>query len=94
MRQTIRYANAMVLVYAALIAAPALGMETAPTQIAAASCTSHYSICVTRCRRDVPQDKACPTDHCVPKLSECKASGCWQEGPRYGGQLSCNLKRG
>jgi len=95
MRQILRYWSAILLVYAALAAVPALGMESGTSQIvAAASCSSHYTTCVMRCHRDAPQDKACPSDHCVPKLSECKANGCWQEGRRYGGQLACNLRRG
>jgi len=94
MRQIARYVSAALLVYAAQIAAPALGADGETFQVAAASCTSHYNTCVTRCRRDVPQDKACPSDHCVPKLSECKASGCWQEGQRYGGHQFCDLKPG
>lgn len=94
MQSIMRYASALCVVYAALIAAPALGMDKTAIQVAAAgSCTSTYNTCVARCRRDVPHDKACPSDHCAPKLTTCRSSGCWQEGQRYGGQLTCNLKR-
>jgi len=93
MRLTMRYVSAMFLVYAALSAVPALGTENGTMVMAAASCTGTYRQCVARCRRDVPQDKACPSDHCAPKLGTCKSSGCWQEGARYGGGLTCNLTR-
>lgn len=95
MRLVMEYGRAMILVYAALAAAPVLGAqkEAGLIQLAAGSCTSTYNTCVARCRRDVPHDKACPSDHCAPKLATCKSDGCWQEGQRYGGGLTCNLKR-
>ena len=57
------------------------------------SCSATSSRCVARCKRDVPNDKACPTDHCLPKLAACKSSGCWTEGGRYGGGTTCDLKK-
>lgn len=69
--------------------------ETAElTQLAAASCASFQSTCAARCRKDNPQDKNCVSDHCSPKLAQCRSTGCWQEGRRYGGGLTCNLTRG
>lgn len=63
-------------------------------QLAAGSCTGMNATCVARCKKDNPLDKACPTDHCTPKLNECRSTGCWQQGQRYGGQKTCNLKLG
>lgn len=93
MRSIKRYLGAMILVYMALSTAAALGMERGNVELAAASCTGTYNTCVARCRRDVPHDTACPSDHCMPKRDACKSSGCWQEGQRYGGKLTCNLSR-
>lgn len=62
-------------------------------QVAAAgSCKSHHSTCAQRCRKDNPTDANCVSDHCDPKLSACRQSGCWQDGRRYGGQEFCGLK--
>jgi len=78
---------------AAAFAGGSVHAQDRAIQLAAAGgCMSKYNTCVMRCRRDVPQDRNCPSDHCSPKLSTCKATGCWQEGRRYGGQKSCGLK--
>ena len=90
-----RCMSAICIVYAALAAVPKSGIASGATLVAAAgSCTGIYNTCVARCRKDVPDDKACPSDHCMPKLATCKTSGCWQEGARYGGKQTCDLKRG
>ena len=57
------------------------------------SCSEAHRTCVQRCKADNPTDKACPSDHCDPKLNACRASGCWQEGRAYGGQEHCKLKK-
>ena len=62
--------------------------------VAAGSCGGFYSTCAARCKKDNPADRNCASDHCAPKLAECKSSGCWHEGRRYGGGKTCNLKRG
>ncbi len=86
---------ALVVVGLGTAAAKADDMNIHDTmQLAAGSCTGTYSVCVARCRKDNPTDKACPSDHCAPKLSECRSTGCWQEGQRYGGRKTCNLKLG
>jgi hypothetical protein len=62
--------------------------------LAADTCASFQSTCAVRCRKDNPQDKSCVSDHCLPKLAQCKTTGCWQEGQRYGGGQTCGMKRG
>ena len=91
MQAMMRLVSVAIVIGVALSEAAAL--ESGTFQVAQASCTATYNTCVARCRRDVPKDLACPSDHCVPKLASCKSSGCWQEGQRYGGKLMCNLKR-
>jgi hypothetical protein len=60
---------------------------------AQSSCSALQAQCAARCKQRNPGDVNCVSDHCTPKLNECRATGCWQEGQRYGGQLTCNLKR-
>ena len=60
---------------------------------AAESCSSFQATCAARCKERLPGDKSCVSDHCTPKLAECRTTGCWQEGKLYGGALSCNLKK-
>lgn len=75
----------------------ALGIAATPfTSVVAeaqTSCGQIHATCVKRCKADNPTDKACPSDHCDPKLSECRKTGCWQEGRRYGSALHCNLTK-
>ena len=61
--------------------------------LAADSCSSFQATCAARCKQRVPDDKNCVSDHCTPKLNDCRRTGCWQEGKLYGGALSCNLKK-
>ena len=58
---------------------------------AAQSCSSFQATCAARCKQRNPGDAECVSDHCTPKLNECRSTGCWQEGKLYGGALSCNL---
>lgn len=58
------------------------------------SCGGFQSMCAARCQQRAPQDKNCVSDHCTPKLQECRSTGCWQEGRLYGGKLTCNLRKG
>ncbi len=60
----------------------------------AGTCTSWFNSCAARCKKDKPTDRACVSDHCSPKLAQCKASGCYSEGKDYGGAQHCGLKRG
>lgn len=94
MRSILGLFAATMLVTLGLNASPAQSRDAGAFQVAAGSCSGTYATCVARCRRDNPQDRACPSDHCAPKLATCKTSGCWQEGQRYGGKLTCNLQRG
>lgn len=57
------------------------------------SCSGFQSLCAKRCVQRAPDDKNCVSDHCTPKLQECRSSGCWQEGRLYGGAQTCNLKK-
>ncbi len=59
----------------------------------AGSCQSMFRTCAARCRERAPQDKNCVSDHCSPKLSECRQTGCWQEGALYGGGKQCGLAK-
>jgi len=59
----------------------------------AAGCSSSRNTCAARCKKDNPTDKNCVSDHCMPKYNQCKVTGCWQEGGRYGGGLTCNMDR-
>lgn len=61
--------------------------------VAAASCRSMHSTCARRCKERAPTDTSCVADHCDPKLSECRQTGCWQEGRMYGGAQTCNLAK-
>jgi hypothetical protein len=58
-----------------------------------ATCQSWYSMCSQRCKTRLPDDKNCTSDHCSPKLSICKQTGCWQEGQQYGGGKTCGLSK-
>jgi hypothetical protein len=60
---------------------------------AAGSCKSWFSQCAARCKAGAPADRTCVTDHCVPKLAECRATGCWQEAGQYGGGRHCGLAK-
>lgn len=62
-------------------------------QLAQTSCKAMQAMCAARCKQRVPDDKNCVSDHCTPKLVECRSTGCWQEGRQYGGKLSCNLSK-
>lgn len=62
-------------------------------QSGSGSCSSWFNSCATRCRQRAPQDKNCVSDHCSPKLSVCRSTGCWQEGAQYGGGKHCGLKK-
>jgi hypothetical protein len=57
------------------------------------TCRSFQDTCAARCLARVPDDKNCVSDHCTPKLAECRKTGCWQEGNLYGGAKTCNLAR-
>ena len=57
------------------------------------TCQSWYNMCAQRCRERLPNDKTCASDHCAPKLSTCRQSGCWQEGQQYGGGKTCGLAK-
>ncbi|MBY0613293.1 MAG: hypothetical protein K2P80_14020 [Beijerinckiaceae bacterium] len=71
----------------------ALAAGSVGTALAAESCSSFQKTCAARCQQRLPRDKDCMPDHCTPKLTECRATGCWQEGKLYGGALTCNLKK-
>lgn len=57
------------------------------------SCSGFQSMCAKRCKQRAPDDRNCVSDHCTPKLQECRSTGCWQEGRLYGGRETCNLKK-
>ena len=58
------------------------------------SCAAHFGRCKARCPEWSKEPVAkCAADHCSPKLSTCRKTGCWTEGPRYGGGTTCNLKK-
>ena len=59
----------------------------------AGSCSGFQATCAARCRTRAPTDKNCVSDHCSPKLAQCRNTGCWQEGAAYGGALTCNLAK-
>ncbi len=74
------------------LAALAMVLAT-PGASAQSSCSGFQSSCAKRCKQRLPDDKNCVSDHCTPKLAECRTTGCWQEGRLYGGKLTCNLKK-
>ncbi len=59
----------------------------------AGSCKATFDLCASRCRTRLPDDKNCTSDHCSPKLAECRSTGCWQEGRLYGGATTCGLAK-
>ena len=59
----------------------------------AGSCQSSFRTCAARCKERAPKDKSCASDHCSPKLAECRQTGCWQEGALYGGAKQCGLPK-
>lgn len=75
-------------------AAQARSDATVATRLAAETCASFQNTCAARCKKDNPQDEDCVSDHCSPKLAQCRSTGCWEEGRRYGGKQTCNLRRG
>ena len=81
----------------ALMVLPAVAAQSLPEgsfQVAqAGSCRAMQSTCAARCKERAPQDKNCVSDHCTPKLSECRQTGCWQEGKQYGGGKTCGLAK-
>jgi hypothetical protein len=55
------------------------------------SCSEANHLCTIRCQ---PLGGAsCVRENCAPKAQTCRMNGCWQEAPRFGGQLTCNLKK-
>jgi hypothetical protein len=71
----------------------ALIWVAAPAVAEAASCQGMFSQCAARCKTRAPTDKNCVSDHCSPKLGQCRQSGCWQEGAMYGGGKTCGLTK-
>ncbi len=62
--------------------------------VAQDSCAAIFSRCKARCPEWSKEPIAkCAADHCSPKLATCRKTGCWTEGPRYGGGTVCNLKK-
>jgi hypothetical protein len=59
----------------------------------AGSCKATFDVCAARCKTRLPDDKNCTSDHCSPKLIECRSTGCWQEGRLYGGATTCGLSK-
>jgi len=58
------------------------------------SCAGYFSQCKARCPQWSKEPIAkCTADHCTPKLNACRRTGCWTEGPLYGGGTTCNLKK-
>lgn len=78
-------------------AAPTTGFSAPASeslfQVAANSCRAMHATCAKRCKQRAPTDANCVSDHCDPKLSECRQTGCWQEGRLYGGAETCNLAK-
>jgi hypothetical protein len=75
-----------------------VGAEATPgtlrlAQATPGSCQGFQDMCARRCPQWAPNDPKCVADHCTPKLLECRRTGCWQEGQRFGGALTCNLRR-
>ena len=68
-----------------------IGLTTPGSVFAAESCSSFQATCAARCKQRNPGDADCVSDHCTPKLNECRTTGCWQEGKLYGGALTCKL---
>jgi hypothetical protein len=88
----IMFKSISAFVYVAVFVAAGLTVSV-PQSAQGASCTSSLNTCAARCRKDNPQDRNCVSDHCTPKFDSCKASGCWQQGGKYGNVLTCNLER-
>lgn len=57
------------------------------------SCQSWFRTCAARCKERAPLDKACVSERCTPKLSDCRLSGCWEQGELYGGAKQCGLAK-
>lgn len=83
-----RIAVSAVALSAGLVVAAATFASPAWAQ---SSCSAYQSQCARRCKERVPDDKNCVSDHCTPKLNECRSTGCWQEGNLYGGKRACDL---
>ncbi|MCB9999911.1 MAG: hypothetical protein KDJ20_01705 [Hyphomicrobiales bacterium] len=78
------------LILGFLAFAVAAGADTSSAQT---SCSGFQSMWAKRCKQRVPGDANCVSDHCTPKLQECRSTGCWQEGRLYGGRETCNLRK-
>jgi hypothetical protein len=61
---------------------------------AQSSCGGFFSQCAARCAEPGRKEPApkCVADHCTPKRDNCRKTGCWTEGAKYGGGKTCNLK--
>lgn len=72
-----------------------LGTAALDTAAAQSSCRGFFSQCSARCANNPKgESKAkCTADHCSPKLSTCRRTGCWTEGAQYGGQTHCKLAK-
>jgi hypothetical protein len=58
------------------------------------SCAAFFNQCKARCPQWSKDPVAkCTADHCSPKLATCRSTGCWTEGPRFGGGKFCNLQK-
>jgi hypothetical protein len=70
------------------------GFPEGSFQVAQGStCQSFQDMCAARCKTRAPTDANCVSDHCTPKLGQCRQTGCWQEGARYGGGKTCGLAK-
>jgi len=50
------------------------------------SCSAWQVTCRERCR-------GAGCQQCIDKMAECRKTGCWLEGPQYGGKNNCKLKK-
>jgi hypothetical protein len=83
------------LVFSSLVLSSfASAQENRPMKLAqAATCQSWFNTCVSRCKSAAPDDTTCPRTNCGPKLTQCRSTGCWQQGQAFGGGQVCNLAK-
>jgi len=75
----------------AIFALAAFMLFSAPPAQAQSSCGEWNSTCRARC--DQSSGGASCTKYCAGQMAQCRQSGCWTQGQRFGGARHCNLRK-
>lgn len=83
-----RSTGALALAFAAFVG---LTILTARPAAAQSSCSEWNSTCRARCNQT--NGGASCAKYCAGQMAQCRQSGCWTQGQRFGGARHCNLRK-